>query len=80
MIPITSPKMLGRALRQHRTEQGLTQSQAGGKFNIPQKTVSNIESGLPGVRLASIFKYMSALGLEMQLEYRNSHNNNDDIW
>jgi transcriptional regulator with XRE-family HTH domain len=80
MIPITSPKMLGKALRQHRLKQGLTQSQAGGKFNIPQKTVSNIEAGLPGVRMASIFKYMSALGLEMQLDYRNKNNRNDGVW
>ena len=61
MTPITSPKMLGKTLRKYRLEQGLTQSQAGGKFNIPQKTVSSIEAGLPGVRLASVFRYMSTL-------------------
>jgi transcriptional regulator with XRE-family HTH domain len=80
MIPITSPETLGKVLRKYRLEQNMTQSEAGFKFNIPQKTVSNIESGLPGVRLSSIFKYMSALGLEMQLDYRNQNNNDKEIW
>jgi len=80
MLPITSPRMLGKMLRRYRKELGLTQTEAGFKFNIPQKTVSNIEAGLPGVRLASIFKYMSALGLEMQLDYRNRNTRDKEIW
>lgn len=80
MLPITSPQMLGKMLRRYRKELGLTQIEAGSKFNIPQKTVSNIEAGLPGVRLSSVFKYMSALGLEMQLAYRNRNNNDSEIW
>ncbi len=80
MIPITSPKILGKVLRKYRLEQNLTQSEAGFKFNLPQKTVSNIEAGLPGVRLSSIFKYMSALGLEMQLDYRNRNTKDSGIW
>ena len=80
MIPITSPKTLGKVLRKYRIEQKLTQSEAGHKFNLPQKTVSNIESGLPGVRLSSIFKYMSALKLEMQLDYRNRNAKDNEVW
>ena len=80
MLPITSPKTLGKVLRKYRVELKLTQSEAGYKFNLPQKTVSNIEAGLPGVRLSSIFKYMSALGLEMQLAYRNINSKDSEIW
>jgi transcriptional regulator with XRE-family HTH domain len=80
MIPITSPRILGKVLRKFRVEQNLTQSEAGSKFNLPQKTVSNIEAGLPGVRLSSIFKYMSALGLEMQLDNRNRKSKENEPW
>ena len=80
MIPITSPDTLGKVLRRYRKDLGMSQSQAGSKFNLPQKTVSNIESGLPGVRMESIFKYMSALGLEMHLEPRNKPPQNEDLW
>jgi len=80
MIPITSPDTLGKVLRCYRKDLGMSQSEAGSKFNLPQKTVSNIESGLPGVRMESIFKYMSALGLEMHLEPRNKPSQNEDLW
>jgi HTH-type transcriptional regulator/antitoxin HipB len=80
MLPITSPETLGKVLRRYRKDQGLTQSDAGRKFNLPQKTVSNIESGLPGVRLDSIFRYMSALGLEMHLEPRNRPSDTEAPW
>ena len=80
MIPITSPGTLGKVLRRYRKNLGMSQSEAGSKFNLPQKTVSNIESGLPGVRMESIFKYMSALGLEMHLEPRNQPAKNEDLW
>jgi len=80
MLPITSPKTLGKVLRRHRKELGLSQSEAGTKFNISQKTVSNIESGLPGVRLETIFRLMSALKLEMHLEPRDKESNEEDIW
>ena len=80
MIPVTSPETLGKVLRRYRKELGLSQSQAGSKFNLPQKTVSNIESGLPGVRIDSIFRYMSALGLEMQLYPRDKQTIDEALW
>jgi HTH-type transcriptional regulator/antitoxin HipB len=80
MIPITSPEILGKVLRRHRKDLGLTQSEAGRKFNLPQKTVSNIEAGLPGVHIGSIFRYMSTLGLEMQLQPRVSSTHDKALW
>jgi len=75
MIPITSPETLGKTLRHYRKELGLSQSEAGRKFNLPQKTVSRIESGIATIQLGSLFKYMSALGLELELDYRNKLSN-----
>ena len=80
MIPVTSPENLGKVLRLYRKNQGLTQVEAGGKFNLPQKTVSRIEAGAAAVRLDTVFKYMSALGLEMHLEPRNQQSDDGALW
>ena len=80
MIPITSPQLLGKVLRQNRKKLGFTQSYAGKKFNLTQKTVSDIESGKEGVHIATIFRYMAALGLEMHLEFRSKSLDDSETW
>jgi transcriptional regulator with XRE-family HTH domain len=80
MIPVTSPKTLGRVLRRYRKDLGITQGDAGRKFNLTQKIVSNIEAGKDGVHVATIFRYMSALGLEMHLEARNKISKDGGLW
>ena len=80
MIPVTSPESLGKVLRYYRKNGGLTQVEAGAKFNLPQKTVSTIEAGTAGIRLDTVFKYMSALGLEMHLEPRNKPSDDEALW
>lgn len=80
MIPITSIKTLGKVLRRYRKDLGLTQTEVGKKFNLSQKTVSQIESGLPGVQLGTLFKLMSALGLEMNLELRGKSLDDEVLW
>lgn len=80
MIPITSPETLGKVLRRYRKELGLSQSEAGKKFNLPQKTVSRIESGISAVQLGTLFKYMSALNLEIHLEPRDKPSKDKALW
>ena len=80
MIPVTSSETLGKVLRHYRKKLNLTQTEAGKKFNLSQKTVSNIENGLSGVTLETLFKLMSALGLEMHLEPRNKSADTGEIW
>lgn len=80
MIPITSPEMLGKALRQYRKQLGLTQLEAGREFNLSQKTVSNIESGFAGVQLGTLFRLMAALGLEIHLVSRISAAEDEVPW
>ena len=80
MIPVTSPKTLGKVLRRYRKDLGFTQSEAGKKFNLPQKVVSNIESGREGTHIVTIFRYMSALGLEMHLETRDNSPGGGRLW
>lgn len=80
MIPITSPQSLGKVLRRCRKNLGLTQTEAGKRINLTQKTVSQIESGAPGVRLETLFNLMSALGLEMHLSTRKDTSTDEEIW
>ena len=78
MIPITSAKTLGSTLKKYRKDLELTQVEAGKRFNIPQKTVSRIESGTAS--MDTLFKYMSALGLEMHLEPRVKKQKDKGLW
>lgn len=80
MLPITSPETLGKVLRRYRKDLGLTQCEAGKKFNLPQKTVSRIESGISATHLETLFKYMSALGLEMHLQPREKSSTEKALW
>ena len=80
MIPITSPDTLGKVLRRYRKDLGLSQTEAGRKFNLPQKTVSRIESGISSIHLGSLFKYMSALSLEIHLEPRDKPSEDEALW
>jgi len=80
MIPVTSPEALGKVLRHYRKNLGLTQVEAGSKFNLPQKTVSRIEAGAVAIRLDTVFKYMAALGLEMHLEPRDNPSTDKAPW
>ena len=79
LLPITSPETLGKVLRNYRKELGLSQSEAGKKFNLPQKTVSRIESGVSTIQVGTVFKYMSALTLEMNLAPRQKHSKDDEV-
>lgn len=80
MLPITSPQALGSALRQRRKTLGLTQSEAGAKFGIPQKTISRLEAGGTAIRLETLFRYMAALGLEVRLAPREVPDQTEAPW
>jgi len=79
MIPITAPETLGKVLRKHRKDLGLSQTDAGKKFNLPQKTISRIESGFSAVHLSTWFKYMAALSREIHLEARDKPSDKE-LW
>lgn len=80
MIPITSTKTLGQVLRKYRKDHGLSQVEVAKKYNLTQKMISNIESGLAGVQLGTLFKLISALGLEIHLEPRNNSSKDEVLW
>ncbi len=56
-----SPKALGVLLRDLRKQKGLTQAELGRKVGLDQKKVSLMENGNPNMRVASLFRLLSAL-------------------
>ena len=67
---VQSPTALGRALRDARRRQGLTQQQLAGLTGVAQPTVSNVERGAKRVSVDTILRLSAALNLELVLQSR----------
>ena len=67
-----TPAQLGPILRSIRAERGLTQQEAGAKVGLKQSTVSAIESDPARTSVDSLYKLLSALGLELVIRYKPS--------
>ncbi len=67
-FPISTPGQLATVLRGRRLVGGLTQKQAGTKVGLLPKTISGLESEPERSSIASLFKLLSALDLELVLQ------------
>lgn len=67
-----SPKQIGTLVRRARKAQGWSQGELGLRSGLRQGTVSQIESGHPGVRLETLLSVLAALGLEFRIAPRGS--------
>jgi HTH-type transcriptional regulator/antitoxin HipB len=67
-----TPAQLGPILRSIRTERGLTQRDAGVKVGLKQSTVSAVESDAARTSVDTLYKLLSALGLELVVRYKPS--------
>jgi HTH-type transcriptional regulator/antitoxin HipB len=67
-----TPAQLGPILRSIRGERGLTQRDAGAKVGLKQSTVSAIESDAGHTSVDSLYKLLSALGLELVVRSKTS--------
>ncbi|HAR32872.1 MAG TPA: transcriptional regulator [Desulfobacter sp.] len=65
---MVSPRDLGVTLRELRKQKGMTQTALGKRVGLDQKRVSLMESGNPNIRVASLFRLLSALDVGMALE------------
>ena len=65
---IRMPMQLAMALSGYRKTLKLTQKHAGDKVGLFPKTISALENSPDGSSLASLFKLLSALGLELVLK------------
>jgi HTH-type transcriptional regulator/antitoxin HipB len=60
-----TPAQLGPILKSIRAQHGLTQRDAGAKVGLKQSTVSAIESSSAHASVDTLYKLLSALGLEL---------------
>lgn len=76
---VTSPRALADALQQTRKQQGQTQMAIGELAGTKQATVSAFETAPENARVDTLFKLLSALGLELVLEPRDREANKGTV-
>lgn len=69
---VRTPIQIGAALRRRRRALGWTQSQLGERAGLRQATISELERGANGIHLKSLCDVVSALGLDLVIEPRDS--------
>lgn len=69
-LVVRNPAQLGVALLRFRKQGAWTQRQAGERSGIKQSMVSQVESGIPGTRLQTLFKILAGLDLELMVRGR----------
>lgn len=60
-----TPEQLGPILKSCRAQRGMTQQVTGAKVGLKQSTVSMIEADAARTSVESLYKLLSALGLEL---------------
>ncbi|OED49598.1 helix-turn-helix domain-containing protein [Leisingera sp. S232] len=71
---------LGEALRRTRKARGWTQGDISARTNLRVATISSLENGDAGTKLATVLTVMAALGLEFQLAERGGSVDIEDIF
>lgn len=78
---LVSAKDLGTALRDLRKQQGLTQKEAGRRVGLDQKKVSLLENGNANMRLDSLLRLLSSLGVGISLKAKVDFTGSEgDTW
>lgn len=78
--PIRTTQQLAMVLQGYRKQSGLTQKQAGSKVGLLPKTISGLESNPDNSGIASLFKLLSALDLELILQPKKSNPASLEEW
>jgi len=66
-----TPKQIGDVVRRHRKLLGLSQTDLGAKTGLRQATISDLERGIGRAQLQTLFRVLSALGLELVIRERS---------
>jgi HTH-type transcriptional regulator/antitoxin HipB len=65
---ISTDAQLAHALRSARKARGLSQAEAGRNVGLLPKTISALENHPGSASIDSLFKLLSALGLELEID------------
>ena len=71
---------IGQAIRRTRKARGWTQVDVSARTNLRVATISSLENGDTGVKLATLLSVMAALGLEFRLVQRGGNVDIEDIF
>ncbi|MEO5372219.1 MAG: hypothetical protein H7833_19290 [Magnetococcus sp. DMHC-1] len=71
------PRQLSQVLRAHRKRKHLTQYRAGQSVGLLPKTISALETRPEGSSIASLFRLLSALDLELVVQERHPSRQDD---
>ncbi|WP_129782566.1 helix-turn-helix domain-containing protein [Peristeroidobacter soli] len=66
-----TPAQLGAALKSARIRRGLSQTEAASSVGVKQKTVSSLENIGAKTSVETLYKMLSALGLELVIRDNN---------
>lgn len=69
---VRTTRQLGSVLRRARRQHHMTQTSLGQKMNVRQATISKLEAGEPGTRLATLMSVLAALDLEIVIRPRTT--------
>ena len=72
-----SAGQIGRLIQRHRQAQSLSQTELGNLAGQRQEMISKIETGQGGVKLATVFDVLAALGLELTVQPRSQSASTD---
>ncbi|WP_434286248.1 helix-turn-helix domain-containing protein [Celeribacter sp. SCSIO 80788] len=73
-------EQIGEALRRVRKGNGMTQADLSAMTNLRVATISSLENGEPGTKLATVLAVMTALNLEFRLVERGEAVDIEDIF
>lgn len=79
-MKVTSARQLSYILQDQRKQQGQSQTVIARKVGLRQDTVSKFENTPEGTRLDTLFKLLSALDLELEVNPRGSTPNAAEQW
>lgn len=68
--PVKNPNQLGQILQGFRRTKHITQQTAGSRIGLPQSAISLLESNPGRSSIEKLFKYLSALELEVFIRDR----------
>ena len=77
---VTHADKIGQILRGVRRDLGLTQEQVGLRAGLPQKEVSKMETSGERTNVERLFRFLSALELEIVIRPRGAKAHLRDEW
>jgi HTH-type transcriptional regulator/antitoxin HipB len=75
-----TPQQLGQSLKARRAKLQLSQTAVGAKVGMKQNTVSVLEISTSSSSVESLFKVISALGLELVVREKSKSSSSSPEW